>query len=317
MTAVLAVDLGKTGCRAAYWTDDARAPVLTRTGRGAPGLAGAGGLDASYSAVLQVCESLLGEAGSARAPAVCVGAAGASAARPAARELGRRLLAALPVGEVAVCSDSITSHAGALNAGPGVVLAAGTGSVAIGLSSAGELVRVGGWGPVLGDEGSGGWIGVAGLRAALRAFDGRGPDTGLRQAAVKLFGELERLPAAMGDNPARVAGGFAPEVARLCAAGDPVAARIMEEAAEELAEAVITAARRLGEPVIPVAITGGLADVGPALLDPLSRALAAADIGLRLQRALGGPLDGARLLACRRDTAHEPQLERAGGTAER
>lgn len=313
MTAVLAVDLGKTGCRAALWTEDAQAPILSRAGVGAPGLAAADGVDASCAAVVEVCASLLRDAGGTSVPVVCVGAAGASTARPAARELGERLLGALPIGEVAVCSDSITSHAGALGAGPGVVLAAGTGSVAIGLSRSGQLVRVDGWGPVLGDEGSGSWIGVAGLRAALRSYDGRGPDTGLRQAAVSMFGELDRLPGAMGDNPARVAARFVPEVARLCAAGDAVAFRIMRAAAEALAEAVITAGRRLGEPVIPVAITGGLAEVGPALLDPLSRALAAAGAGLRLQRALGGSLDGARLLASRHDTAHERYLERAGG----
>jgi glucosamine kinase len=310
MTAVLAVDLGKTGCRAALWPDGAATPALVREGPGAPGLAARGGAEAARAAVVGVCGSLLG---TGTGYSLCVGAAGALAARSAARELGHRLLAELPVENVAICSDSTTCHAGALGGGPGVVLAAGTGSVAVGLSRSGRLVRVDGWGPVLGDAGSGGWIGAAGLRAALRDHDGRGPATGLRPAAVSMFGELEGLAAVVSqsDNPAQLAGGFVAEVVRLADEGDPVAARIIADAAEALAETIIAAGRRLEEPLLAVAVAGGLSQTGPVLWNPVRQLVESCEVALRWQDALGGPLEGARLLARTRGTAHESTIDRA------
>jgi N-acetylglucosamine kinase-like BadF-type ATPase len=269
-------------------------------------------------AVVGVCGSFLDAATADIAGySLCVGAAGALAARSAARELGHRLLAELPVGDVAVCSDSTTCHAGALGGRPGVVLAAGTGSVAVGLSRSGRLVRVDGWGPVLGDAGSGGWIGAAGLRAALRDHDGRGPATGLRLAAVSMFGDIEGLAAiaSQSDSPAQLAGGFVAEVVRLAEEGDQVAARIIADAAEALAETIIAAGRRLDEPLVTLAITGGLAAIGPVLWDPVRHRLQNCEVALRWQDALGGPLEGARLLARTHGTAHESTIDRAARSA--
>ncbi len=114
---------------------------------------------------------------------VIVGAAGALAAPDAARALGDALLASLRVDRVAVTSDAVIAHAGALNGEPGVVLIVGTGVVALAIGADGALRTADGWGPWLGDEGGGAWIGAAGLRAALRAHDGRGPSTTLLDAA--------------------------------------------------------------------------------------------------------------------------------------
>jgi N-acetylglucosamine kinase-like BadF-type ATPase len=313
MTAVLAVDLGKTGCRAAVWTDHADEPHPVREVPGAPGLAGPGGVAAAEAAVLAASTSMLDEEKVSRLDTVCVGAAGAAAAPDAARALAERLLDRLPADEVAVTSDAVTAHAGALGAGTGVVLAAGTGAVAVGVGDEGVFTRVDGWGPWLGDEGSGAWIGLAGLRAALRAYDGRGADTALHQAAIDLFGELGRLPVVLseGDNPARVAASFAPVVGRTAAAGDRVASEIMHAAAAALGEAVIAAARPIaGSGPIPVAITGGLAGVGGPLLDPLGAVIAESGLPLRLQPPLGDPLEGARLLALSSGGPHEPFITR-------
>lgn len=215
MTAVLAVDLGKTGCRAVLWTgpDSPEHPV--REVPGAPGLAESGGVDAAVAAVTAAAafgDELASGLPSGRLDAVCVGAAGAAADPAAARSLAELLLDALPTDEVAVTSDAVTAHAGALGGGAGVVLAAGTGSVTVGIGEGGTFARVDGWGPWLGDEGSGAWIGRAGLRAALRSHDGRGPATALTGAAADRYGDLDRLPAAVGHsaNPARLTATFAP-----------------------------------------------------------------------------------------------------------
>lgn len=313
MAAVLAVDLGKTGCRAGLWTDGEGPPRSVREAPGAPGLAAPGGGAEAEASVLAVAGALLDATGVRRLDAVCVGAAGAVAAPAAARALARALLAGLPTGEAAVTSDAVTAHAGALGIATGVVLAAGTGAVAVGVGPDGAFTIVDGWGPWLGDEGSGAWIGLAGLRCALRAHDGRGRPTALLQAAADRFGELPRLPGVLseGGNPARLAASFAPDVARAAGAGDAAAAEIMRSAAAALGEAVTTAARRTcgGEPA-SVAVTGGLVNLGEPLLGPLRAALADNAPALRLREPLGDPLSGARLLAGHAEGPQEPLVVR-------
>ncbi|MBF9066954.1 N-acetylglucosamine kinase [Streptacidiphilus fuscans] len=336
MAAVLAVDLGKTGCRAGLWldpaglcegpgsTDGADAPLATRQLPGAPGLAAPDGAAQAEALVRSVSAELLAETGIDQLDALCIGAAGAIAAPDAARALAETLLDAIPTDQVAVTSDAVTAHAGALGTATGVVLAAGTGAVALGVGEAGAFSVVDGWGPWLGDEGSGAWIGLAGLRAALRARDGRGEPTTLSHEATELFGDLGRLPGVLeqGGNPARSAASFAPAVARSAAAGDPVAVAILRDAAAALATTVATAARLTApsggsgaradeEPVtVTVAVTGGLVHLGAPLLDPLHAALARHRPRLRLQEALGDPLHGARLLARQADGPHEPLVTR-------
>ncbi|MEU0041027.1 BadF/BadG/BcrA/BcrD ATPase family protein [Streptomyces sp. NPDC006333] len=320
MTAVLAVDLGKTGCRAVLWTGPDSPDHPVREVPGAPGLAESGGVDAAVAAVTAAAafgDELASGLPSGRLDAVCVGAAGAAADPAAARSLAELLLDALPTDEVAVTSDAVTAHAGALGGGAGVVLAAGTGSVTVGIGEGGTFARVDGWGPWLGDEGSGAWIGRAGLRAALRSHDGRGPATALTGAAADRYGDLDRLPAAVGHsaNPARLTATFAPLVAAAAADGDAVAAEIMHDAAAALAEAVVAAARRVGGTrPLPVAVTGGLTGIGAALMDPFADLLGASGLPLRVTPALGDPLHGARLLALDSAGPHEPLVIRVHRT---
>ncbi|MEV7323953.1 BadF/BadG/BcrA/BcrD ATPase family protein [Streptomyces sp. NPDC093970] len=317
MTAAVAVDLGKTGCRAVLWHDGAGSAPDAHEVPGAPGLAADQGVELARAAVRAAVLPLLEGQPELRLAAVCVGAAGAAAAPEAARELAGLLLEDLPADEVAVTSDAVTAHAGALGGRTGVVLAIGTGSVAVGIGEDGSYARVDGWGPWLGDEGSGAWIGAAGLRAALRAHDGRGPDTSLLAAAGARFGDPDRLPSALGrdGNPARTAAAFAPDVARAAAAGDAVAAKIVQEAAAALGEAVLAAAHRLGgDDALPVTITGGLTGLGEPLVGPLLAVLAGSARPLETRPPLGDPLDGARLLALDASAPHEPHIARVRRT---
>ena len=151
----------------------------------------------------------------------------------------------------------------------GVCLIAGTGSIALGRDPAGRQARSGGWGHVVGDEGSGYDIGRRALQAVLRAADGRGPPTGLQAAILAAWG-LENAPALMGRvyperSPVAVA-----EVAHLvfaqAAAGDPLARGIVATAAGELALGVLAVAAQLdfaGD--LPLALTGGVLRSQPAL----------------------------------------------------
>lgn len=208
-----------------------------------------------------------------------------------------------------LCSDATAAHAGALSGQPGVVLAIGTGTVAIAVAPDGATHRADGWGATLGDEGGGAWLGLRGLQAALRDIDGRGPPTLLRAAAEARFGPLRTLPTILAADAARLAATFAPDVAEAARAHDPVAAALIHQAALALASTANAAAARL-PPEAPrtLAITGGLAALGPVLLHPLAAALSPT---LTLHSPAGTPLDGAALLALDRTTIHEPALHRA------
>nr|WP_231985301.1 N-acetylmuramic acid 6-phosphate etherase [Mycobacterium sp. E796] len=275
---ILAIDLGKTSCRASG--GDRRAE-----GAGAPGLAAPGGVRAAEAAIVAVARDF-GPVGE-----VIVGAAGALNAPAAARALAESLLKSLRAERVAVTGDSVIAHAGALNGKPGVVLVAGTGVVALAIGADGALRTADGWGPWLGDEGGGAWIGAAGLRAALRAHDGRGPSTTLLDAARARFGAPESWPARLTD--AAAVASFAPDV--LAAEDDSVASAIISAAAESLA----ATARAAGDG--PVAMVGGLAGV-EALRKRLD-----------LVPAVGDALDGALRLGA----IHEPHVIRVQAAPER
>ena len=305
---VLAVDLGKTGCRTrlTVGTD-----ITQAEGAGAPGLASARGGSLALAAILQVALPLLRAAGLSRVEAVGIGAAGALADPVAARALAQQLCAALPADRVAVASDAVTAHLGALGGAPGIVLAIGTGAVAISVDASGEMRRSDGWGPWLGDEGGGAWLGLNGLRAALRALDGRGPPTVLTDRAEAMFGGPAALTAAMegSANPARLAASFAGEVAA-AAAGDAVAAALLAEAGGALARTV-RAVLPAGARNVPLAVCGGLAGLHAGLVRPLLDDLAGS---VTSEDASGTPLDGAGRLALDAATVHEPGVCRATGT---
>ncbi|MFJ6997920.1 BadF/BadG/BcrA/BcrD ATPase family protein, partial [Streptomyces sp. NPDC003090] len=144
---------------------------------GTPVPTGPGGIDARWlvERLVPVARELLDDAGAGglRPVAAAVGAAGMAGLGDGLRALLPGALgAALGVRRLALASDAVTAYAGALGTVPGTVVAAGTGLVALGT----DLVRwrrADGWGHLLGDCGSGAWIGRAGLEAALRAHDGR------------------------------------------------------------------------------------------------------------------------------------------------
>ncbi len=291
---VLAVDLGKTGCRVGLWHGGYH---RVAEGHGAPGLAECDGATQAEAAIVALASGLMHDAGLARLDAAGIGAAGAWTAPGAARDLAQRLVHRLPAAEVWVASDAIAAHLGALGGQPGVVLAVGTGAVAVAVGPDGDVHRIDGLGPWLGDEGGGASIGLGGLRAALRARERRGPATLLVEAAERQFGPLPGLASLLAHGqPARIAAAFAPAVASAAAAGDAVAHAIMADAATALLATVRAARARLppGRPV-RFALVGGLAALGAGLTGPL---LAALDgLALTPVAAPGSALDGARRLA--------------------
>ncbi|MGW0562461.1 N-acetylglucosamine kinase [Streptomyces sp. NPDC003016] len=306
---VLGVDSGGSGLRVALANaSDAGAVGSTGTAVSRePVRTGPAGIDAAHllDQLLPMARALLDGAGDGAASPVTIGAVAVGAAGMAT--LGGDLRARLPgalesalgVRRLALAADAVTAYAGALGLRPGAVVAAGTGLIALGTDLS-AWRRADGWGHLLGDCGSGAWIGRAGLEAAMRAHDGRrGGSPALLARVEAVFGPAPELPGLLyprTDRPAVLAS-FAPEVARCAAAdpADPVAAGILREAAGHIADAAAAVCPPSGE--CDVAFTGGLFRTGDALLVPLRAALAERLPHARTVPAAGDPLAGAVRLA--------------------
>ncbi len=311
MSLVVGVDLGKTRCRMAIAEGNRR--LVEVESAGTRGLADPGGIEAASAAVtatLALAQAQAGLPADTFFDVVLVGAAGSEASSGLGPGLLPALAARLPARSVGLTSDAVISHAGAFGGDIGTVVAIGTGAVAVGLGPAG-FCQVDGLGFWLGDEGGGAWIGRAGLRAALRLREGRGPDTALLAAAQARYGDLSALPAtlAAGDTVAANTAGFARDVVDCAERGDAVAAEILAGAGLALAESVAAAAAASGAE--HVTAIGGLASV--ALLEESWRAHLPDT--LTFVPARGRALDGALLLGSQPDLPHEAQVSRATGVA--
>lgn len=194
---------------------------------------------------------------------------------------------------VRVGTDVEAAFHDAFQEGPGILLVAGTGSIGWGRGEEGESRRVGGWGPLLGDEGSGYRIGLQALRAVVRESDRRGRATELGRV---ILGELElgdpgELVAwTEGASRAEVAA-LAPAVVRTAEGGDAPAEEIVAEAVEALREHLLVVLTELGPWGRPpeVALAGGLLDPG----GPLRKRMEAMARGLGA-RPRSEPVDAAR-----------------------
>lgn len=218
-----------------------------------------------------------------------------------ASDAGFLLAAAAPLGArtVHLAHDSITAYLGALGDQRGAVVAAGTGVVTLAVGAT-EVARVDGWGNLIGDAGSGYWLGRAALDAVMREHDGRGPATALTEVVRADFPDLESAYIELQADPARVQriASYARQVAAV-AESDAVAAAIVSAAGRELAASALAGLRRVGEQDATeprVRGVGGLfggTALGRAFAAAVMVSVPAADI--RLGEA--HPLDGAAALA--------------------
>ncbi|MDQ0575781.1 N-acetylglucosamine kinase [Agromyces albus] len=213
-------------------------------------------------------------------------------------------VAALGVQRVAIAHDSVSGYLAANGDEPGVVLAIGTGVVTLAVTARGAA-KVDGWGSLLGDAGSGYWIGRAGLDAVLRSYDGRGASTVLAALAVEAFGPLDDLYMRLQGDDRRVSriASFARAVVESAESGDPAAAHIVTAAGRELAHSAAAALERAGHAngeAIRVSAVGGIVRGSAYVRGALVAALAERGRGEGLAAPLGAPIDGvARLLDVR------------------
>jgi len=189
----------------------------------------------------------------------CAGVAGAAQAE--VRDILERLLGEIVAGEIEVVGDMETALEAAFGVGPGVIVIAGTGSIAYGRNRRGETVRAGGWGRVISDEGSGHWIGVEAIGYALRTHARGGNSLLLRSLMAALDSKtVDDLIVRANASPAPDFASLFPAILEAAKNGDPDAAAVLGRAGGELARLAEVAIERLfrNEREVNVAAHGGV-----------------------------------------------------------
>jgi glucosamine kinase len=291
VTTVLGLDIGGSRTRARLSRDGS---VLAEATAGSASLSAAGAERASA-----VLEQVVRELGAPVVDAAVAGAAGCDTA-PSRRRMRDLLLPLLPGARVEVVHDArLVLAASGLDAG--VVLIAGTGSVAWASAAAGEEARAGGWGHLLGDEGSGYWVVREAIRRVLAAHDRGEPPSPLAARLLEATGASDPLELTAHFHVQREPERWAAlSHAALEAGGDLVAAT-----AAELARQAATVAARLRLPG-PVVLAGGMLLGEPALEAAVRRALGAALPGAEVVAAGAEPVAGAVRLAERLGAGSSP-----------
>lgn len=273
--------------------------------------------EASAGVVAELVLQAVEEAGVAGVPvALCAGLAGVG--NEAERAGVERALAARGVaGRVRVVTDGEIALDGALGGGPGILLIAGTGSVGYGRGVDGRVERCGGWGMIVGDEGSGYALGRAGLVVAVRAVDGRGPRTVLLPRLLALL-ELEgprAIPPWAGRAEKAEVAALATHVAAAAEDGDAVAVALVDEGAREIAGHAQALAARLGPwpGPVPVVFHGGVLGM-PLVASRVRARLEAEGFQIRpgVADAVAGALRFARALGGAGEAEREPVAPAAG-----
>ncbi|HEU5184947.1 MAG TPA: BadF/BadG/BcrA/BcrD ATPase family protein [Gemmatimonadaceae bacterium] len=228
---------------------------------------------------------------------LCVGVAGAGR-DPERQALWQSLVSRDVADEVVVHADAAIALDDAFGDGAGILLIAGTGSVAFGRGPTGTSSRCGGWGPVCGDEGSGAWIGRRALSIVTGASDEREPPTTL-VGAILTAAQVDDVDGLVGwaatATPADLAS-LAPVVASTADTGDLRANSLLSMASEELVLHVRTLARRLfgdERASIPVALAGGLLSAGAPLRKRVEHRLKTAVPGAQVRSEEVVPVRGA------------------------
>lgn len=307
-TWVVGLDLGGTGSRAAASPGPGRPHIRVE----GPPLHVVDGRSDAPDVVRGLCQDLMREldaahagAGAPRIAAAAVGLRGMMAMDRANRldpyALHDVLAESLGTERTAVSTDAVTAHLGALGGRGGAVLVVGTGAVGVAVDEYARWYLADGMGYLVGDQGSGGWIGREGLTAANKARDGRedGASQVLLRASERHFGRqrhgitLDSTPDALS-----LLAGFARSVLAAARAGDPTSVAIRAAAARGLADTLRAALSHPGvEP--RVATTGKLMAKVPELRALVMSHVTDVRPDVEMVDAAGEPLDGALVLARR------------------
>jgi N-acetylglucosamine kinase-like BadF-type ATPase len=304
----LGVDGGGTRTRAVVAGMDL---VVRGRGTAGPSNASRGSLAHVMEVIHEAIDDAIASAGMGQGDlhGICCGLAGVDASGLRGR-FQWSLEKIFGYGRIQVTSDARIALAGATRGpidDPAVILIAGTGAIAFGRNASGDEARAGGWGPLLGDEGSGFAIAREGLMAVVRELDGRGPATLLRASVLSAEGVgspaelLQKLHRAEAW-PSEMAA-FFPLVLEAARQGDGQILPIFRRAGEELGLAVATVVGKLGMEAadFPVATVGGVFAAGDLILDPIRSVLGPVAPAARVVAAAYPPEIGAVRIAIAAD----------------
>jgi glucosamine kinase len=232
----------------------------------------------------------------------CVGLAGA--ARPEISEPVRQCLAELVPGEIEVVGDMVIALEAAFGGEPGVIVIAGTGSIAYGRNSKGQTARAGGWGFAISDEGSGHWIGRAAVAAAVRALDLNDADVTNQSLLENLmkFWQVktrEQLVVAANATPPPDFSALFPAVLSSADRGDRIALDVLNQAGAELASVAKTVITRLfaNVGILSVAMSGGVFSSSPLVRQVFYNRLRSEHPDAAINPSVIEPVRGALALA--------------------
>jgi N-acetylglucosamine kinase-like BadF-type ATPase len=258
--------------------------------------------------LLQSVRQACGAAGIAPAQVshTCVG--GSGAARPELAAIVRGILAEILPTPIDVVGDIQTSLEAAFDTGPGVIVIAGTGSVAYGRDRQGRTARAGGWGFAIGDEGSAHWIGRAAVSAVLRAADLTAEtaedrdDSPLAKSLFKAWGvsSLDDLARAANSIPPP---DFAALFPAVTASSGDLATQVLTDAGRELAQVAAIVIHRLfvraNTASVPVAMIGGVFRHAPLVREVFYNELRTMDPRVEVNPQVVEPVEGALRMARR------------------
>jgi N-acetylglucosamine kinase-like BadF-type ATPase len=261
------------------------------------------GLEAATRALAEAIASARRAANDPPLAAACLGMAGLDRDEDLRliRQMVEPLLPGIPVEVVHDADIALAAATGGMRFG--VVVIAGTGSIAVGFDASGRRARAGGWGHLLGDEGSGYDIARRGLNAATRAHDGRAPATSLTERLVSAAGAaaLEDLANRIYLNHWTVGqvAALAPSVLAAAEEGDALAQEIVTGAASELARAARAVIANLGmeEQTFDLVLSGGILKGSPHLVELVGREVKAFAPRAAIVLPQHEPAYGAALIA--------------------
>ncbi len=300
---VLGVDGGGTKTRGMLADDSGKIRLVEQVGPSNPNVVGVDGAAANIEELIRKsCARAHCDVVQLRAIVLgLAGAGGDEIRRTLIDALNARFSGSSKVLPVTIETDARIALEGAFAGGPGIVAIAGTGSVVIAKRSGGGMEMAGGWGRLLGDEGSGYFIGLEAIKAIVRDFDGIEPAPYLRQTCAKQFGwtSRERIITAVYRENFTIPS-IAPFVLDGVAANDPVCTALLENAAGLLSRQVGVLITRLKENPVGVVLLGGLIERETPYRQVLSRKLESCFPEVRIRQPLHPPAHGAVLMALQR-----------------
>lgn len=296
--AIIAIDGGGSRTRGILYRDG-KIVAETKSGTTRIGSVGVGeACERLINMIKELCE--VGEIETQEIDAVSIGVAGAWL--PEEKTRTAHLLKTLAreekitINDLLVTSDAEIALEGALEGENGMIIIVGTGSIGLGKVGKNQLVRCGGWGIELDDEGSGAWIGREGLTAVVRSIDGRGKATKLTDMFVN------RYPTINLKQPRTIVSAYSdrafeyhmitPLVMQCAQDGDEVCLEIIQRAADHLLELPVTLLKYYNTEKVPVALMGGIIEHN-TLLCELLKAKVMKDKRFKLIEPKGSALDGA------------------------